>query len=1002
MADTQSASAEHSPTPADPAEDGRIPGWLKPWIHWRYWRFRLVLVFTLYTIGGFLLAPWLVERTVVNRFAEIERTVSIGELRMNPYVFTLELTDFALDDTDGTRLVDLDRLLVDVQTRSIIDWAFNFKRIDIEGLSIFDERFDAIDTRLMRLATDLLPPPAPDAVTEEEPPPPPRAIVQRLEVVDAELAFLDGPADNFAGVLGPVSVEVDDIRTLPDHAGRQTVRVQINQTDYLAWQGDLQLVPFRSTGQVEMRGSSLPNIRQYLDFYLPFDVVFNGIQADFAYTTWLDAGGLGLEVSSLDGAIDELALQTDEANETLVTMDRIEMGGGRFGLAELDGVVERVTIDGLGAEVIRREDGSINLLDLLPPAAGPDDGAAENADRPLPISLAIHEVSVNGDSVNVTDQTFATPVELGIRSLDLTLNGIDVNDGTAMPLNVSAQLASGGAVGFDGTITAFPAPRAEGRVRGEAVAIAVAQPVVDSIARVSLQGGSVNLAADLMHGPEQLLALAGSMAVNDLEINDTVRNERLAAWSQLNLDRFEVDWSEQRVETSIIEFEDLYGRLHIAEDLSTNIGDVLIASNATSEASTEGPPLPDITIGGVRMDDTALDFSDASLPLPFDAAIRDMDGDISAIATTSSEPATVALEGQVNEFGLARINGSLNAWDPTSQTELQMVFRNLEINRMSPYSVQFAGYAIEQGRLDTDLDYVLDQRKLRGENGIVVREIQLGEKSDHPDAGNLPLGLAIALLKDSNGVIDLDVPVEGDLDSPEFGIGSVVMQALGNLITRVVTSPFRLLGNLVGVDSEDFGVLSFQPGEAELSPPDREQLLKLAEAMAQRPELTIDVAGTWSIELDEPALQAARLEARLSSWQSANPGDEDELSTELERRSLQALMRESFPNEPLETLLETHRAAPPDDPEGDPVLDEQAYLADLRDRLMASMSITSSDLETLGRARSTAVVAVLMPDPASALLNVREVEPEAVDPGDGDEAERGAVPLELAVSVGDE
>lgn len=992
MADNDDAKARAGAPEAVPPATGGLPGWLRPWVHWRYWRFRILLAVVLYTVGGFLLAPWLVERTVVKQFAEMNRSASIGELRMNPYRFTLDLADFALDDPDGTFIIGFDRLFVDFEIRSIIDWAFNFKLVRIDALAVFDERFDAFDTRLVRLATDLLPEKDPDAEDDL----PPRAIVQRLEVADARLDFLDGPADNFEGRLGPVSVEVDDIRTLPDYAGRQTVRIQINETDYLAWRGDLQLVPFRSSGQVELRGREVPNTRRYLDYYLPFDVVFTGISADFAYSTWVDDSGLGLEVDGFGGAVNQLALQTDEANDTLVTVERLELGGGRFDLRDMAGHLERVAIQGLGAEVVRREDGSINLFDLLPPE---NDASAADADDAMAIVLSVEELTVNGDGVNVRDLTFSPAIEIGVRGLDLVLTGIDLEDETAMALRVDGQLASGGDLGFEGQVTAFPALRAEGRVRTEGLSLALAQPVVNAIARVTLEGGTADLTADLVHGPEQLLALGGELAVSDLEVRDAVRDERLAAWRRLSLDRFEIDLAEERADASVLEFEGLYGRLHIAEDRTTNVGDLLVTTEST--AHSEGATLPAITIGGVRMEGTALDFSDFSLPLPFQAAIRNMDGEISTLATNSSEPATVSLEGQVNEFGLARINGSVNAWDPTRQTDIQMVFRNLEISRLSPYSVQFAGYAIEDGRLDTDLGYVLDERKLQGENSIVIREMQLGAKSDHPDAGNLPLGLAVALLKDSEGVIDLDVPVEGDLDNPEFRIGGVVMQALGNLITKVVTAPFRLLGNLVGVDSEDFGVLSFQPGEAELSPPDREQLLKLAEAMAQRPELTVDVAGSWAADLDGPALRTARLDARIEAWQTANPGDEDELSTARDRRTLEALFVASFPTEPLGPMAAARSVPPADDPEGDPVLDEPAYLADLRERLLGDIAITEAEFEALGRARSAAVLAALMPDPAAASLKLREVDPVAVEPGDEDGAAPGAVPLELAVSVGD-
>lgn len=999
-------------TEATADETRREPTWWAPWVSWRRKRFWALVAVLAYTLGGFFLAPWLVERTLVKHVAETGRTASADELKMNPYLLTLDLRGFTLADADGTDLLTFDLLHVDLETRSLIDWALNFREIRLVGPHLFDERFDGTDTRLIRLATDLSATEAAPSPASEEEEPPPRVIVQHLEVHDARLRFIDRTVDDFEGAVGPVNVEVNDIRTLPDHAGRQAVVVQLNDRDRLQWQGDIQLVPLRSSGQVTFRGDGLPNARRYLQHYLPFDLEFTGVGADFAYAVELTREALEVRVSDFSGNVDGLALLTEGGTEALVTVDGVTAGGGRFDLVDGSAGLDTLDLEGFGAEVVLREDGSLNLLELVPPADEPAAAApTDDEDPALPLALSLGTLTVSGDGVALEDRSVTPALELGLPGLALELTGIDLEDGTTMPLVLSTDLSSGGTVAFQGAVSAFPEPRAEGRVQLTGVALAVVQPYVNPFARVELATGTVELTADVVHGPEQLLGAAGALVIDDFSVNDALRSERLAAWNRLTLDRFEAelpgtDVSAARLETSELNFEGLYGRLHIAEDRTTNVGDLVVASAADGAESVAAGDagLPDITLGGIRMENTALDFSDLSLPLPFEAAIRDLDGDISTLATGSTEPAQVDLEGQVNEFGQARIEGEINAWDPTRQTDIRMRFRNLEISRLTPYTVQFAGYAIEEGRMDTDLAYVFEDRKMLGQNNIVIREMRLGDKVDHPDAGSLPLGLAVALLTDAEGVIDLDVPVEGDLDNPEFRIGGVVLQAIGNLITKVVTAPFRLLGNLVGVDSEEFGVLSFEPGRAELSPPDREQLLKLAEAMAQRPELALEVAGVWAPELDRPALQAARLEADMAAWQVENPGGDDELSTARDRRTLEALFAQRFPATPLETVAAEHMAEPPDPGEsGDaaPELDATAYLADLRGRLESAIDVAQAEFETLADARAAAVLAGLGMDDAGTPLKVVEAPPIEVDPAEVDAGEDGDVPMELAVSADD-
>ncbi|MEE4173428.1 MAG: DUF748 domain-containing protein [Xanthomonadales bacterium] len=998
-----------------------LPGWLQPWLDYRRKRCWLLIALVTYTLLGFLVAPWAVERVLTGQMEAVGRSLTIEETRTNPYLLTLEMTGFELRDTDSEPLIAYDRLFVDFETRSLIDWALNFKRIELDQLYLFEERFEGTDTRLVRFLADLAP--AEEASAEAEEDLPPRAIVQELRVRDASVRVIDGPADRFTYTLGPITVDVDDVRTLPDHAGQQAVSILLNETDSLSWRGDIQIVPFRSDGEIVFRGNAMPNIRPYLDYYLPLDIDFSGVDLDVSYHTRITEAGLDLVLENIRGDVRDLALLTDDTNEELIRVERTEWAGGTFDLLSRSARLAAIDVTDFDAEIVLREDGSMNLLDLLP-AAGTEDpeaiappGAAEDT-----WSAAIDRFTVADSGFSVEDRTVEPALTAEIQGLALEIEGIDLEDGSEFPLAVNARLESGGDLAFQGAVTAFPELTATGRIDITGLAIPLAQPYVNALANVDLAGGTLDLTADIRHGPDQLLEAAGNLQLTDLDVVDRGREERLVSWTALTLDRFEADLSAERIETSTAQLQGLYGRFHIAEDLTTNVSDVLVTDEDPGEAgdaagSEDGAPLPDITVGGVRLDDAALDFSDASLPLPFAAAIRDMDGDISTLATRSREPASVDLEGQVNEFGQARINGTINAWDPVRQTDIDVVFRNLEISRLSPYSVQFAGYEIAAGRLDADLGYVVQEGQLAGENGVVIREIELGEKIDHPDAGSLPLGLAIALLKDSEGVIDLDVPVEGDLNNPEFRIGGVIMQVLGNLITRAVTAPFRLLGSLVGIESEDFGIIAFEPGSAEISPPDREKLLKLAEAMQQRPELALEIPGVWSETVDAQALREQAVDERIAAWETANPDTGGELSTERDRAALEALHQEEFPQTDLAQIAATHEAPPPDDPEGDVVFDETAYLADLRKRLIDSVDVGLAEFEALARARSAAVAEALaahaetpaigagaeadgdtLPPPtegsAELALAVMQVEPKAVEPGDD-----GTVQLELAVSV---
>jgi hypothetical protein len=287
-----------------------------------------------------------------------------------------------------------------------------------------------------------------------------------------------------------------------------------------------------------------------------------------------------------------------------------------------------------------------------------------------------------------------------------------------------------------------------------------------------------------------------------------------------------------------------------------------------------------------------------------------------------------------------------------------MEFRNLLMSNLSPYTVEFAGREIDEGKLDLDLNYRIMEGQLEGQNKVVMSDLVLGDEVDHPDAASLPLGLAVALLTDANGVIDIDLPVQGDVNDPEFAIGGVIWQAVVGLVTKIVTAPFRLLGSLIGVDSEDFGQFQFLGGRSDLTPPELEKIALLQDALQQRPELAIEVSGVFDPAIDVPALQFQRLRAAVVERlgpEYLDQAEEFRMLDEQIRSVLETLFIERNPTKALDTVKAAHVVPPADDPEGEAVLDELAYSTDLRDRLLAAEQIGPQELEQLANARAEAI-----------------------------------------------
>ena len=288
---------------------------------------------------------------------------------------------------------------------------------------------------------------------------------------------------------------------------------------------------------------------------------------------------------------------------------------------------------------------------------------------------------------------------------------------------------------------------------------------------------------------------------------------------------------------------------------------------------------------------------------------------MAGISSARDARAQVELDGRVDEYGIAKINGELNTADPKAFTDIGVVFRNVEMSSLTPYSGKFAGRKIDSGKLSVNLKYKVAQRQLAGDNQIVVERLVLGEKVESPEAMDLPLDLAIALLEDSNGVIDLGLPVKGDLDSPEFSFGAVVWKAFVNLLTKIVTSPFRALGAILpGGGEETFNSVAFEPGRPDVPPPEKEKLAKLGDALQKRPQLKLVVQGRYNPETDLRELRTASLRRTLAVSlgrklrRSTEPGPVDFGSPET-GKALEAMFAERFGSDALKALKDEQKAA---------------------------------------------------------------------------------------------
>jgi hypothetical protein len=363
-----------------------------------------------------------------------------------------------------------------------------------------------------------------------------------------------------------------------------------------------------------------------------------------------------------------------------------------------------------------------------------------------------------------------------------------------------------------------------------------------------------------------------------------------------------------------------------------------------------------IDIGTVRIANGSANFADFWIQPNYAVSLQGLNGTVVGLSSNPKSRAKVALEGKVDRYAPARIGGEINLLSAALFTDMKVSFQGVEMNSVTPYSGRFAGYKIDKGKLSIDVSYHVENRKLEAKQRFVVDQLQLGEQVESPDAVHLPLRLAVALLKDRNGVIDLDLPLTGSLDDPQFRLGPIIWKAVVNLFTKIVTSPFTLLGSLFG-GSEEMNLIDFQPGTTVLDATAQERITSLAKALKERPHLQLDIPASYSADVDGMALATEKLNGKLQGLDE--PARFDRLLSEYRV----AYGADAAPPPAAATVL-----AEPNKKKVDAAVFSSAN-GEL-ERAIVTKLITERDLDELAQARSRAI--------QDALLGSGEIDPVRV------------------------
>ncbi len=543
--------------------------------------------------------------------------------------------------------------------------------------------------------------------------------------------------------------------------------------------------------------------------------------------------------------------------------------------------LDKIRINNPESDFTLTENGQNNFASLLKEfPEQPTSTETEKEGSSSSLQFTVNQIAIENGRFGFTDYQFTdghSPFSLQLDQINIQGQSLGWPQ-TNSTINFSTQLNGEATVNskVDLALSGIPSEAStSASISLNNINLTDFQPIIHQFTYVDLTSGLLDTRADINWQAESGVQLTSDVTINQLQLDDSRTQETVAQWLQLQLSKLSYQQTDNRLEVGQLLLAAPSVVIAVDEKLQVNLASLVKPiENTTSSEQEEvdtttatGTETPDfsLAINRLAIENGAMDFSDRSFQPGFATPIVNLNGEIDGFDTRSKKPATIKIDGRVDRYAPVTIKGALNPSSPLNMTDLSMSFTNVELTTLTPYSGRFAGYSIQKGRLHLDLNYQIKNHQLSATNQMLLDKLILGSRVDSNEAVDLPIRMALALLKDRNGQIDITLPISGDLDNPEFELGPVIRMALVNLITNIISAPFDLLASLVGGSAEEMQFVAFEPGQFSINRSEQvESLDKLAKALRDRPGLQLEVTGKTAKDSDWPLVARSLLESELT------------------------------------------------------------------------------------------------------------------------------------------
>lgn len=935
--------------------------------------FWLISLPLFYTLCGFVILPWWIRTQLPSLLHEkVGILINVEHVRFNPFTFEVNLESLALLDSNAAKALSIGHIYLNYDPSALFKKEFSIKAVHIDNPDIDLSLDQEGSLKLLKLFPNTQTQEQENNASETTTSLTMPLIVKHVEIHNAHTLFQDPRGEHpFQFEIGPISYTADNLSFYKDDLSLHAIKAVLQNEEKLSIASSLIIEPLIFYGELNLTKLPLSTLWGYTLSALPIRLSNGDLTLRIPF--WIDLSKSSPSVLIEKGSLLVENTEFTDANQSVIHIPSLKLDGIDFDLQASHVNIAEASLTQPNIHLQLEKAYRVNFERLFTPAsktnpASDNTVASSSSATPSPWSFSLRRLYVDSARVHVVDQNVkSSPIDCAPLSLIVDNITNDTNQTVAFDLN--GTIDQDASLKLKGTF--LPARSSlDMRVVADTLSLEKVQPYLKPFTTVLIQDGYVSLDTLLKASFDRQTKfdVQGDITVSKFSLADRFKTP-LVAWESLNLSALSYTLDPEVLRIQKIALDKPYVNLDIKKDHSTNFADLLVQQKAPpttthDQKSVSKESALTLFLGNISLKRGTAHFQDASLPIPFATFADNLNGSLSTLDTKSTKPSTLKIEGKVDKYGYAKIDSTLLPFDIKNHANLKIIFKNIAMPKLTPYSGKFVGYAIKEGKLSLDLNYKIKKGLMEGQNKINLDSLVLGEKIESEDALNLPLDLAIALLKDSKGQIDLDLPVSGDLNDPEFRYGSVVWKALGNLIGGIVTSPFKLLGSLLGIEAENLQSIDFAAGEAVLIASEEEKMAQYRQILEKRSALKLLITPSYNETLDMQALKENNITAQIEQKLSKN-STEDAYA-----RAVQKLFIQKYGDVAYGTLMKQYK-------------EEQLDPPAINDRLITKIAetvvIDPAVLHTLAQKRAEAIVQKLTNSYNIAPERLIKQEAQAVD-----------------------